>query len=122
MNTPKLLALLLSLAVIPSAVAADLGQPQGVLYLEFPIGASTAYERVPHVGFMVINKSMPVFDFALRRNVIGDSMDPFEASDLNWWLIGGIAAAVVLVASQHKAARQEDQRACLNTMPPPPGC
>ena len=122
MNPQKLLALLLSLAVIPSGIAADLGQPRAVLYLELPIGAGSAYQRAPHVGFMVGNKSMPAFDFALRRNAIGDSMDPFEASDLNWWLIGGIAAAVVLVASQHKAARQEDQKACLNTMPPPPGC
>src|SRR3989442_4365717 len=111
MNTQKLLAALLSLAVMPWGVAADLGQPRGLLYLELPIDASSAHERAPRVGFMVGSQSMPVLDFALSRNAyrrkaLGDStMDPFEASDLNWWLIGGIAAAVALVASRRKRSR-----------------
>jgi hypothetical protein len=124
MKKRNVLAILLSAALVPSPVAADPGQPRATLYVELPIGASSAYERAPRVGFMVGNKSIPLLNFALSRDAYRRkaTMDPFEAADLNWWLIGGIAAAVVLVASQHKSSRQEDQKACLNAMPPPPGC
>lgn len=122
----ELLAILASALVIPSALAADDSAPQGLFYVKFPFGASSAYERAPYAGFMLNTRSVS-FDFSLRgkgsrRNVIGDStMDPLEANELNWWLIGGLAAAVVLVASQSKANREED-RVCLATNPPPPGC
>jgi hypothetical protein len=124
MKKQHLLAVLLSVAVIPSAIGADLGEPRATFYVELPIDASSAHERAPHVGFMFGTKSIPVFGFALSRNAyrrkaVGDSIDPFEASDFNWWLIGGITAAVVLVASQSKKARREDQNTLAN-MPPPP--
>jgi hypothetical protein len=122
----KLLAILLSLAVMSSGMASDLTPPGGMLYFSVPLDAgSTA--GAAHVGFTLGGMPVPMVEFAPSRSaqrvrILGfASMDPFEASDFNWWVIGGLAAAVVLIASR-KSNRQDEQKACLATTPPPPGC
>jgi hypothetical protein len=126
MKKRTLLALVACSLIAPSGLAADYGEPQGLFYVKFPFGSGSASERAPYIG-LTLNSRSASLDFSLgakryRRNVLGDStMDPLEASELNWWLIGGLAAAVVLVASARKSDKDE-QHPCLAINPPPPGC
>ena len=106
----RLLAMLVSAAMSASALGAD-GETRAMFYVKVPLGTGSSSERASSIGFMLKPAARPALDFsfkpraAYRRNA---AEDPFEASDFNWWLIGGLtAAALILIASSHKSRTDE---------------
>ena len=106
----RLLAMLLSIAMVSSAFGAD-GETHAMFYVKVPLDGGAASERASSIGFMLKPAARPALDFsftpraAYRRNA---AEDPFDAADFNWWLIGGLtAAALIFIASSRKSRTDE---------------
>ena len=117
----RLPALLVSIAMTSSALAAE-DVTQTMFYVKVPLGGGTASERASSVGFMLKPAARPALDFSFgpgatyRRNA---AEDPFEASDFNWWLIGGLTAAALLLIATNRKSRQDEPPNCQISGNPP---
>jgi hypothetical protein len=110
----RLLAMLVSVAMTTSALGAE-DVTRAMFYVKVPLGGGPASERASSFGFMLKPAARPALDFsftpraAYRRNA---AEDPFEASDFNWWLIGGLTAAALLLIATSRKSRQDEPPPC----------